>query len=141
VARAEAESGRTVIVTGSASELPLACRVATLAGLPDEAVFAGRTSLLRLARLVAAAGRVVCGDTGVAHLATAFATPSVVLFGPTPPARWGPPPRRSWHRVLWAGRSGDPHGASLDPGLLRIQVDDVLAELAELDRQAAEVPA
>ena len=141
VARAERERGRTVLVTGSASERPLARRVARLAGLSADAVFAGRTDVLRLARLVAAAGRVVCGDTGVAHLATAFATPSVVLFGPTPPALWGPPPGRCWHRVLWSGRRGDPHGATADLGLLEITVEDVVAELAELDRQGAEVAA
>ena len=43
------------------------------------------------------AGRVVCGDTGVAHLATAFGTPSVVLFGPTPPRRVGPAAGRPRH--------------------------------------------
>jgi ADP-heptose:LPS heptosyltransferase len=141
VARAEQERGRRVVVTGSRPEGPLAAQVAALAGLPREAVLAGETDLRRLARLVAGAGRVVCGDTGVAHLATAFATPSVVLFGPTPPSLWGPPPGRSWHRVLWAGRPGDPHGAEVDPGLLAIEVDDVLDALAALDRQAAEVAA
>jgi ADP-heptose:LPS heptosyltransferase len=75
---------------------------------------------------------VVCGDTGVAHLATALRTPSVVLFGPTPPARWGPPADRPWHRVLWAGRTGDPHGRSADDGLLEIDVADVTAALADL---------
>jgi ADP-heptose:LPS heptosyltransferase len=141
VARAEREQGRRVVVTGSQAERPLAQRVADLAGLPQEAVFAGETDLLRLARLVSGAARVVCGDTGVAHLATAFATPSVVLFGPTPPSLWGPPPGRSWHRVLWAGRPGDPHGTGVDPGLLEIQVADVLDALAALDRQAADVAA
>jgi hypothetical protein len=34
--------------------------------------------------------RVVCGDTGVAHVASALGTPSVVLFGPTDPAGSGP---------------------------------------------------
>jgi ADP-heptose:LPS heptosyltransferase len=53
---------------------------------------------------------VLCADTGVAHLATAFGTPSVVLFGPTPPARWGPPPERTRHRVLWSGGRGDANG-------------------------------
>jgi ADP-heptose:LPS heptosyltransferase len=71
----------------------------------------------------------VCGDTGVAHLATAFGTPSVVLFGPTPPSEWGPPPNRPRHQVLWAGRRGDPHGQSPDAGLLAIEVPDVLGAL------------
>ena len=48
---------------------------------------------LELAALVAAARVVVSGDTGVAHLATAYRRPSVVLFGPVSPALWGPPPR------------------------------------------------
>jgi ADP-heptose:LPS heptosyltransferase len=58
--------------------------------------------------------------------------PSVVLFGPTPPAEWGPPPERPWHRVLWAGRRGDPNGPEPDPGLLEIEPDAVVAELAAL---------
>lgn len=134
VARAESRAGRRVVVTGDRPEERLARAVAAEGGLPPTAVWAGRTDLLGLARLVAAADRVVCGDTGVAHLATAVRTPSVVLFGPTSPARWGPPADRPWHRALWTGGTGDPHGASADPGLLRIGVDDVLAALADLDR-------
>jgi ADP-heptose:LPS heptosyltransferase len=94
-------------------------------------VLAGRTSLLELAAAVAAAGRVVCGDTGPAHLATAFGTPSVVLFGPTPPAEWGPPPGGP-HIALWAGRRGDPHAQAPDPGLLELGPADVAAALARL---------
>jgi ADP-heptose:LPS heptosyltransferase len=86
---------------------------------------------------VAAAACVVCGDTGVAHLATALRTPSVVLFGPTPPAAWGPPPERPWHRVLWAGGTGDPHADVPDAGLLAIEPADVLAALATLPASPA----
>lgn len=132
VARAEWRRGRRVVVTGTESERGLARRVAGLAGLPDGAVLAGRTSLLELAAVVGAAGGVVCGDTGVAHLATALGTPSVVLFGPTSPTCWGPPTDRTRHRVLWAGRQGDPHGQGADPGLLEIGVDDVLRALRAL---------
>jgi ADP-heptose:LPS heptosyltransferase len=99
--------------------------------VPPEAVLAGRTDVLELAALVAGAGRVVCGDTGVAHLATALGRPSVVLFGPTPPAEWGPP-AVPHHVALWAGRRGDPLAAEPDPGLLAIGVDDVRAALAQL---------
>ena len=129
VARAEHRAGRRVAITGSAGERDLAMAVAAGAGLPDEAVLAGRTSLPQLAAAVAAAERVACGDTGVAHLASALCTPSVVLFGPTAPSEWGPPPGGP-HTVLWAGRRGDPHARTPDAGLLAIRSDEVSAALA-----------
>jgi ADP-heptose:LPS heptosyltransferase len=132
VACAEQAAGRSVIVTGGPGEVGLAERVALAAGLAPGAVLAGRTGLGELAALVAVAGRVVCGDTGVTHLATATRTPSVVLFGPTDPAHWGPLVDHRLHRTLWAGRTGDPHAQRTDPGLLRISVDDVLNALASL---------
>ena len=139
VARAERRRGRRVVVTGGAEERALARDVARLAGLAPEAVLAGRTDLLGLARTVAVARVVLCGDTGVAHLATALGTPSVVLFGPTDPAHWGPPPSPR-HRVLWAGRRGDPHGPEPDPGLLRITPADVRAALDALEGDPAAAP-
>lgn len=133
VAHALAERGSTVVITGSAGERALGLEVAGRAGLSEAAVLAGRTGLGELAALIADASLVVCGDTGVGHLATAFGTPSVLLFGPTPPDRWGPPhSEHSRHRVLWAGRSGDPHAQRLDRGLLRITVAQVLAHVDEL---------
>lgn len=132
IAADEAAAGRRVVVTGGPTEGALAAQVAGLAGLPDDVVLAGATRLDELAAIVGSAGRVVCGDTGVAHLATALRTPSVVLFGPEPPSRWGPPPDRPWHRALWKGRRGDPHGRTPDPGLMQISVDDVLDALREL---------
>ncbi|CAN5745511.1 glycosyltransferase family 9 protein [soil metagenome] len=134
VARRERREGRVVLLTGSQKERSLATSVARLAGLEDDAVCAGGIDLLGLAALVSKAGRVVCGDTGVAHLATALRTPSVILFGPMSPAIWGPPPERPEHIVLWAGRSGDPHASRTDRGLLAIGVDDVSAALHRLDR-------
>ena len=131
VARAEADAGRTVVLTGDAGEVGLADGIAARAGLDPAAVLAGRTSLLTLLAVVAAAGRVVCGDTGLAHVASAMGTPSVVLFGPTSPAVWGPPADGP-HVVLWSGRTGDPHATRPDPGLLAITVDDVLQALETL---------
>jgi uncharacterized protein YjbJ (UPF0337 family) len=115
------------VVTGSAAERPLAEQVARGGGLDPEDVLAGRTDLTALVAVVATAGRVLCGDTGVGHLATAFAVPSVLLFGPTPPEEWGPPPDRTQHVVLHRGGRGDPHGDAPDPALLAISVEDVLA--------------
>jgi len=132
VARAERGAGREVLVSGSREEVGLARSIAAAAGLDPRRAIAGRTDLRGLAAFVAAAGTVVCGDTGVAHLATALGVPSVLLFGPTSPRLWGPPPEREMHRVLWEGRLGDPHADAVDPGLLEIEADAVLAELESL---------
>jgi ADP-heptose:LPS heptosyltransferase len=137
VARAERETGREVLVTGSRRELGLARSITAAAGLDPAHEVAGRTDLYRLAVLVASAGTVVCGDTGTAHLATALGVPSVLLFGPTSPHAWGPPEDRPIHRVLWEGRTGDPHAVTIDPGLLQIEVDAVLAALESLRQLAA----
>jgi ADP-heptose:LPS heptosyltransferase len=131
VARSELEAGRCVALTGNADESGLAMEVARQAGLDSDAVLAGRTDLLHLLAAVAVAGRVVSGDTGVAHVASAMGTPSVVLFGPTSPALWGPPASAP-HLALWTGRSGDPHASRPDAGLLALTVDDVLQALASL---------
>jgi ADP-heptose:LPS heptosyltransferase len=131
VARAERAAGRDVLVSAGPGEEEAALAVAAVAGLPPDRVHADG-DVADLARLVAGAGRVACADTGVAHLATALRVPSVVLFGPSPPAEWGPPPDRPEHRVLWAGRRGDPNGPAPDPGLLEIEPDAVSAELAAL---------
>ena len=129
VARHLAGAGLQVAVTGGPAERELALAVAAGAGLGQEAVLAGRTTSLELAAVVAAARVVVCGDTGVAHLATAYRRPSVVLFGPVDPALWGPP-RRPQHVVLWHGDgTGDPWGTTLDPALARITVAEVTTAL------------
>ncbi|GAB2639314.1 glycosyltransferase family 9 protein [Nocardia goodfellowii] len=131
VARELTAEGHRVVLTGSPAEVPLATAVAEQAELPPDTVYAGRTGLAELAALVAAAALVVCGDTGVGHLATAFGTPSVLIFGPTPPARWGPP-AAAQHRTLWAGRVGDPHGDQPDPGLLMVRPEHVLTAASGL---------
>jgi ADP-heptose:LPS heptosyltransferase len=129
VAGALRRAGHRVVVTGSEAERPLATVVAVRAGLPPAAVLAGRTDVLDLAALVAGARLVVCGDTGVGHLATAYGTPSVLLFGPVPATEWGPPSDRAQHVVLGGDGPGrrDPHGDEPDPGLLAVQVPAVLA--------------
>jgi ADP-heptose:LPS heptosyltransferase len=125
-----------VVVTGGPDEVELAASVAEMAGLPANRVFAGG-DLVRLVTLVSAAARVVSGDTGVAHLATALRKPSVVLFGPVSPRLWGPP-EDARHLVLWAGRTGDPHAHLPDSGLLEITPEQVLKALRRLE---ASVPA
>lgn len=75
----------------------------------------------------------MCGDTGVGHLATAYRTPSVLLFGPVSPALWGPPPHRTEHTVLTGGgrHDGDPHGTTPHPSLLDIDAGRVVSAVLE----------
>ncbi|MGN9777313.1 glycosyltransferase family 9 protein [Micromonospora sp. H33] len=136
VARHLTSTGHRVVVTGNTAEAPLARRVARLAGLPDHVVLAGRTDLHDLATLVAHARLLVSGDTGIAHLATAYRTPSVLLFGPVSPAQWGPPPDRPYHRVLWAGGHDWPRwdGVGTHPTLAAVGVDEVLAAVDEVEQ-------
>jgi ADP-heptose:LPS heptosyltransferase len=136
VVRHELRRGNEVIITGDANEAELAKAVASESGVGGERVVAGHTDVEELAALVCAADRVACGDTGIAHLATAFATPSVVVFGPTPPAYWGPPDNGR-HVALWAGRTADPHADRPDSGLLAITVDAVTSALDALSAQTA----
>ena len=127
VARELTARGRTVVLTGSAAERERATAIGSAAGLPEHANLAGRTGLAELAALVADAALVVTVDTGAAHLATAYATPSVVLFGPATVERWGPPAEGP-HVVLTDERVrvGDAFGAEPDPALLAVGPDDVL---------------
>ncbi len=140
VARGLAAAGHDVVVTGSAGERDLAASVAAAAGLPASRVLAGRTDTAALAALVAGARLLVSGDTGIAHLATAYRTPSVVLFGPVPPRLWGPPPDRPYHRAIWHGTRVDPGDSTapgVHPALLRVTVREVLDAAAEVCRRPA----
>lgn len=123
--------GHPVVITGTQSEIPLARAVAESAGLPESAVLAGKLDVLDLVALISDCRLLVCGDTGVAHIATATGTPSVLLFGPTPPARWGPRGPGP-HVALWAGNVGDPHADQPHPGLLLISAARVLAASREM---------
>ena len=77
----------------------------------------------------------ISGDTGIAHLASAYGTPSVVLFGPVDPAQWGPPADGP-HVALAhpATRRGDRFVDEPDPALLAIGVEEVLAAAAAVCR-------
>lgn len=127
------QDGHRIVLTGSSAEFRRCRAISKAARVPIDCVLAGQTDLADMARVVGSARAVVCGDTGIAHIATALHAPSVVLFGPMSPQHWGPR-ARARHRVIWRGTLGDPHAASVDPGLASITVDEVIAELRELLR-------
>ncbi|WP_201780036.1 glycosyltransferase family 9 protein [Lentzea aerocolonigenes] len=107
--------GDDVVVTAGPGEHDLARQIT-----PNP--FTG--TLSELMDLVATARLVICGDTGIAHVATAYRTPSVLLFGPVSPHLWGP--RHGPHQVLWHGGTGDTFADEPDPGLLKITTEEVL---------------
>ncbi|WP_233158062.1 glycosyltransferase family 9 protein [Actinokineospora bangkokensis] len=129
VARVLRDRGHRVAITGSPGERALTARVAAASGADD---LGGALELPALAATVAAAELVICGDTGVAHLASAYRTPSVVLFGPVSTREWGPPPGP--HIALSAdhARRGDPFADDPDPALLGVGAADVLAAARDL---------
>jgi ADP-heptose:LPS heptosyltransferase len=142
VAATLAGRGHRVVVTGTAGEADLC---ATVAGRhPGVEDHCGQHDLEGLGRLVGTAALLLSADTGVAHVATAFGTPSVTLFGPLSPALWGPRVDLHLHRVLWRGdladpRPGDPHGLELDARLARVETGDVVdaaTDVLQLSRAA-----
>ena len=132
VASRLARAGHNVVFTGSSSERERALEVCARAGLPVTAVLAGNLALGEFAATIAAARLVISADTGAAHLASAYGTPSVVIFGPAPPEIWGPP--QGPHIVLTRAelRRGDTFAADPDPALLAVSVSDVLEAVQEL---------
>jgi ADP-heptose:LPS heptosyltransferase len=127
VGRRLAAAGHRVVLSGSAGERERALAVAAAAGLAEDTVLAGRMPLAGFAALIADAALVVTADTGAGHLASAYRTPSVVLFGPVPPERWGPPASGP-HRALTHAevRDGDAFADRPDPALAAVTVDEVL---------------
>ncbi|MFF0091157.1 glycosyltransferase family 9 protein [Streptomyces canus] len=136
LARRLRTAGHQVVLTGGPAEDDLVLDVAARAGLPERDVLRGGLPFGELSALVAHAALVVSGDTGLAHLAVAHATPSVTLFGPVSPQLWGPP-RTGRHIALWTpGPPGDPHGDVPDPQLLRIGTDEATTAALSLLRPA-----
>ncbi|MBM9469381.1 glycosyltransferase family 9 protein [Nakamurella leprariae] len=138
LATALVDEGHRIVLTGGADEVELCAAV--VAGMPAHAraavrVTAGALDLPALVETVRTARLVVSGDTGAAHVATAVRTPSVLLFGPTPPRWWGPLVDLDRHPVLWPaaeGYRGDPHGSQVDAVLDRIDVAAVLGAVRDL---------
>ncbi len=82
----------TVIVTGVGStEQGYSEQV--VQGLPDAVNLVGQVTLPALGCLLSRAALYVGTDTAVSHMAAAAGTPTVVLFGPSNPVKWGPWPK------------------------------------------------
>lgn len=136
VVRCLRAAGHHVVLTGGPGEDALVRSVAERSGQPGHDALTGGLPLGQLSALVAEASLVLSGDTGLAHLAVAYGTRSVTLFGPVSPRLWGPPSGPD-HLALWRpGPPGDPHGRTPDARLLRLRTGEVAAACLALLRGA-----
>lgn len=90
-----------VVLTGSKSECSECVAIAE--GFAHARVVAGVTSLPELIRLLHGSRIALGADNGPMHLAGALGTPTVRLFGPTNPDRYGPYPGSTNQVVISAG--------------------------------------
>lgn len=136
VALAAQRAGLGVVLTGSTAERALVNEVAN--AVPGALNLAGQTSLDELIELLRGAALVAGPDCGPLHLAVATQTPTVHLFGPSDPLRYGPWGSPYNHLVLRAGwrcpRCGDlsggrPAGCGC---MLAITPESVLAAMRRL---------
>ncbi len=100
-----------VILVGGKEAVPISRRLAAVfakrpASEPRVISMAGRTSLLETAAILQQSGFFVGGDCGLTHLAVAVGVPTVTLYGPSDPLKWGHPPAR--HQVIHRGLSCSP---------------------------------
>jgi heptosyltransferase-3 len=104
------EQGLDVVLTGGpdADERDYAAAVAKQAQVVN---LAGELSLAETAQLISHAKLFVGPDTAVTHIAAAVGAPTIALFGPSNPIKWGPWPQ-SWNKQEspWPWRGGGRQG-------------------------------
>ncbi len=92
--------GVTVGLTGAPNEVEFVESVRRMARHADEIiVFAGKTTILQLIALLQRCRVFITNDSGPMHLAAAIGVPTIALFGPDTPTRYGP--RGAQHTILY----------------------------------------
>lgn len=136
--RLVAEYGARIVLTGSRGDEDLtgAVAAAMTSGAPRDLV--GQTTIPQLVALYRHCALVIGPDSGALHMAVAAEVPTIHLYGPADPIRfgpWGDPARQRVVRaVMHCDRCGDlsptrPRGAAC---MLAIGIEDVLAVAREL---------
>jgi len=104
LAQALQDKGWQILLTGGPDTAEVACcqRISAASGATS---LAGQLSLGQTGTLLRQASLFVGPDTAVTHLAAATGIPTIALFGPTNPIKWGPWPAEwstlesPWQRV------------------------------------------
>jgi heptosyltransferase-2 len=82
-------SGTNVILVGSQEETDVAGLVSELSALKP-LVLTGKTDLAQAVAILSTVDLLISNDMGLAHVADAVGTPSIVIFGPTDPTTTRP---------------------------------------------------
>jgi heptosyltransferase-3 len=99
LARALSDRGMSVLVAGGGSQDERDYIAKLMPQMPPGAVsLAGKVDLAALAWLISRARVYIGTDTAVTHMAAALGVPTVALFGPSSPVKWGP-----WPATLASG--------------------------------------
>lgn len=84
------ERNLKVTLIGGSSDIDQANEIVRETGGSGKvASSAGQLTLHETAEIIRKSGLFISGDSGLAHLAIAVGTPTVVIFGPTDPGKWG----------------------------------------------------
>lgn len=105
VAGALAARGCTLVLTGDGSPAEMTYLEAAIERMPVHPLnLAGRLRFADLGELLRRAVLYAGTDTVATHMAAATGIPTVALFGPEPPAVWGPWPRGgNYAKTPWPG--------------------------------------
>jgi heptosyltransferase-3 len=94
--------GLKIVLTGGNSSDELAYISLLRQSLPNESInVAGKVNLSGVAYLLSKASVYVGLDTAVTHMAAALGIPTIVMYGPTNPVKWGPMP----NNLSFSGKS------------------------------------
>jgi heptosyltransferase-1 len=132
VARMLAAEGLKTLVNYGPGEEALAQEVAAASGGAAQPLSCSVSELIALTRR---AQLFLGGDTGPMHLAAALGIPVVAVFGPTDPARNGPFGGRNIVLRSSASKTSYAHRAKVEPGMLAITTEEVVAAARRLARQ------
>jgi len=138
--------GAHVLLIGGSAEVPIAERIATMLSARSVSVInaAGKTSIGQSQAVLKQADLLICNDSGPMHIGAAMGVPTLAVFGPANPVRWGP--YGPEHRVvrldldcspcLFMGKLGKCPRQYLE--CLQVPVDAVVRTAEEmLDRRRA----
>ena len=131
-ARALKEDGLLTLVNYGPGEEALAQEVVAGSGGAAQALSCSISELIALTRR---AQIFLGGDTGPMHLAAALGVPVAAVFGPTDPARNGPFGPRNIVLRSPASRTSYAHRSEVDPGMLAITPEEVVAAARRLARE------